>query len=378
MVSRPLVLAIHVALLGAALDTASAAVDTSGLVYTPITPCRILDTRVTGGPFAAKETRTFSTNGAATQGGGACTVYDGTIPTALSLNVTVDATSLGNPAQTGFLSLLPVAGAGTSWMNFTGGQTVANAGVASINQTDGTFAIKTQNPANVIVDVYGYFASGAAGATGATGVMGTTGATGATGVAGLTGATGVEGVTGPAGVTGSNGATGATGFGATGATGATGLGATGATGAAGLPDFGFGANNNTAASSGSPSSFLIGYPGSATIPLTYATQTSGGVTISGGTITVATAGTYRVSYTVLLNGTAPIAVYTYVTIGGSPRAELMDYNNSSGQAKFFGDAIEQISAGSTVTLSIGNLIGSTTVVTLGNGNGASLTVVRLK
>lgn len=42
-------------------------------------------------------------------------------------------------------------------MNFVGGQIVANAGVATIDDTDGSFAIKTQNPANVIIDVYGYW-----------------------------------------------------------------------------------------------------------------------------------------------------------------------------------------------------------------------------
>ena len=154
---RPLVVAINAVLLAGFAGETLAAVNTAGLVYTPITPCRIVDTRVTGGPFAAKETRTFQTNGAATQGGGACTVYSGTIPTALSLNVTVDATSLGSTMQYGFLSVTPTPGPGSSWMNFFGGQTVANAGVATINQLDGTFAIKTQNPANVIIDVSGYF-----------------------------------------------------------------------------------------------------------------------------------------------------------------------------------------------------------------------------
>ena len=165
---RPFVAAINAVLLAGFAGGALATVDTAGLVYTPITPCRIVDTRVTGGPFAAKEARTFQTNGAATQGGGACTVYSSTIPAALSLNVTVDATSLGSPAQYGFLNVTPTPGPGTSWMNFFGGQTVANAGVATINQLDGTFAIKTQNPANVIVDVFGNFSQGPAAASNAT------------------------------------------------------------------------------------------------------------------------------------------------------------------------------------------------------------------
>lgn len=219
---RALVLAIHAVLLGAACDSASA-VGTTGLVYVPITPCRIVDTRVTGGPFAAKETRAYLANGAASQGGNACTVFSGTIPSALSLNVTVDATSLGTPGQSGYLALLPQNGSGTSWMNFVGGQIVANAGVASIDSTDGSFSIKAQNAANVVVDVFGYFVAGPGGATGATGAQGNTGpagTTGATGPTGPFGATGSTGPTGPTGLTGPAGPTGATG--ATGNDGASG------------------------------------------------------------------------------------------------------------------------------------------------------------
>ena len=238
--SRPLVVAINAVLL-AGLETHASAAAVTGLVYTPITPCRIVDTRVTGTPFAAKETRTFDANGALVQGGGNCLVYSGTIPSALSMNVTVDATSLGSPSQYGYLNVTALPGPGSSWMNFFGGQTVANAGVAAINNTDGTFAIKTQNPANVIVDVFGYFAVGAAGATGATGVAGIAGATGAAGATGIAGATGATGAAGATGITGPQGATGATGLaglqgstGATGDVGATGIkGATGVTGATG-------------------------------------------------------------------------------------------------------------------------------------------------
>jgi hypothetical protein len=247
---RPLVAAINVVLLAGFAGHATAAVVT-GLVYTPITPCRIVDTRVTGGPFAAKETRTFQTNGAATQGGGACTVYSGTIPSALSLNVTVDATSLGSPTQSGYLNLLPQNGTNTSWMNYVGGQTVANAGVASINQADGSFSIKTQNPANIVVDVFGYFSEGSSGPTGAQGV---TGATGDQGIVGPTGATGDAGAAGPTGPTGATGVTGSVGpigvtglSGTPGATGGTGLqGIQGLTGSAG-PTGATGAKGSTGA-----------------------------------------------------------------------------------------------------------------------------------
>jgi len=231
---RPLVVAINAVLL-AGLAGEAHAVNVTGLVYTPIAPCRIVDTRVTGTPFAAKETRTFDANGALVQGGGNCLVYSSTIPSALSMNVTVDATSLGSPSQYGYLNVTAMPGPGSSWMNFFGGQTVANAGVATINDADGTFAIKTQNPANVVVDVFGYFSPGPGGATGAIGATGATGATGNVGATGVTGSTGAQGDTGATGATGLQGVAGLTGAtGPQGATGATGVGTTGAAGATGI------------------------------------------------------------------------------------------------------------------------------------------------
>ena len=79
--------------------TASAKFVPPKLNYIAITPCRIIDTRPVGGPFAAKETRNYSLNGGATQGGTGCTVYSGAnAPFAVAVNVTVDATALGSPS----------------------------------------------------------------------------------------------------------------------------------------------------------------------------------------------------------------------------------------------------------------------------------------
>jgi Collagen triple helix repeat (20 copies) len=242
---RPSLLAAAV---GCALLASQSALGVSptDLSYVSIVPCRIVDTRISGGPLGAGETRTFGVNSGSTQGGSSCTVYSGIIPSALSLNVTVDATAQAGAPQSGFLTVLPQNSGGTSWMNYVGGQTIANAGVATINSADGTFAIHVQNPTNLVVDVFGYYvpASTIVGATGATGATGAAGAPGATGATGSTGASGLAGATGPTGAIGATGATGATGSiglagmtGATGATGPTGLtgptGATGSTGATG-------------------------------------------------------------------------------------------------------------------------------------------------
>ena len=342
---RPLVVAISTTLLAGLSCDATAAVVT-GLVYTPITPCRIVDTRVVGGPFAPKETRTYDINGAATQGGGACAVYSGTIPSALSLNVTVDATQLGNPSQPGYLLLLPQSGGNTSWMNYVGGQTIANAGVASINQADGTFSIKSQNPINVVVDVFGYFSDGPGGPTGPTGATGSPGPLGATGATGPAGATGAAGPTGPAGATGATGSAGIAGAaGPTGATGLTGqAGATGATGAKGATGA-QGPTGATGVGTAGPAG-PTGPAGSSTGGLTLKdanNATLGSIIYLGATFTVLTPSKYTVD--INYDGTFPSGQiwYTgagctgtaYLNSGGSAPATYIDLKNTATFSRAF-------------------------------------------
>ena len=138
---------------------------TYDLVFVPITPCRIVDTRVGGGVIPAGSTRTFSyaqLNGS----GSSCSVAnqipsggpgDG-VPAAEAVNVTVDETSLTGFTPGAFLAIFPDGGSlGTSFMNFAPNQIIANAGVIAINQTNGQFTVQVSAPANVIVDVFGLF-----------------------------------------------------------------------------------------------------------------------------------------------------------------------------------------------------------------------------
>jgi len=350
---RPVVLcaAIGAALLPAG---ASAAVGPTQLAYVTIVPCRIVDTRISGGPFAAKETRTFSLNGGAAQGGSGCTVYPGSVPFAVGLNVTVDATSLGSPSQSGFLAVLPQNPNGTSWMNYIGGDTIANAGTATVNQADGTFSIKTQTPANVIIDVFGYYEPGsslvgATGATGATGAVGPTGANGVTGPAGPTGATGnigvtgstgpsgATGATGPLGLTGPTGATGNTGpAGATGATGAIGItGQTGPTGAAGPTGAGFA--NGTAAGQ----IYLTG--GSPFAPQN-PQSVSGDVTISSAAVTTLTTAAATGNRIVSALGNATAGTIPTARLGSNAAAGATAFLNANGA---FAAAVPTLSTAST-------------------------------
>ncbi|MBS0582478.1 MAG: tail fiber domain-containing protein [Proteobacteria bacterium] len=140
---------------------------TNDLIYVPIAPCRIVDTRNSGagGNFGASETRTYTYLGGAAQGGATCTFAAGVAPAALALNATVVSSGLGNnPAAFGFLSIYPEGGSPTtSWLNYLGSDTKANAGVAAINQSSGKFSVFAQNPAHVIVDLFGVFRAATGG-----------------------------------------------------------------------------------------------------------------------------------------------------------------------------------------------------------------------
>lgn len=196
---------------------------TQDLVYTPIMPCRVVDTRkpeaqpaISGGT-----SRDFNANTGLGQGGGSCVTFTGVIPAAFALNVTVDTLSqgLGDPAIYGFVTIWPQGQPRTltSWMNSTGSQDIANFGIATVNQSNGFFSVYVQNTSNIVVDAFGYFrpptgsTTGATGATGATGGAGAVGVAGATGAIGATGAVGVTGAIGAIGVSGTTGPNGATG-----------------------------------------------------------------------------------------------------------------------------------------------------------------------
>ena len=134
------------------------------LTFIPlISPCRIVDTRApgAGGALAAGETRVFIFDNALSQGGSStCSPFGGYVdegqPGAAAINITVDAT--GSTAVPGsFLRAFPDGGsASTSWLNFSGGQVIANEGILGIS-SEFRFDIRVNGRTNVIVDVYGSF-----------------------------------------------------------------------------------------------------------------------------------------------------------------------------------------------------------------------------
>ncbi len=134
---------------------------TVDLVFTPVTPCRIIDTRLAGGPIAGGTTRNFAVAGAtgfAAQGGNAagCGIPAGA-PAAVINYVAV------NPAGPGDLRVTPV---GTpvplaSVINYAavGGLNIAN-GVATPLSTGAAPHITVQadvSATDLVADVLGYY-----------------------------------------------------------------------------------------------------------------------------------------------------------------------------------------------------------------------------
>jgi hypothetical protein len=223
----------------------------SGLVFIAIVPCRVMDTRGSGGSGK------IGVFGPPSLVGGQARI------------VPVPASNCGVPAAAAysmnFVSVTPLGQAvgwiaawqddlpwpGTVVLNAVQGGIVDNPAIVAAG-ADGGIQVLSTDPGDLVIDMNGYYVQapvvqgpagpqGPVGPQGPIGNTGTAGPSGPTGPAGPAGPIGATGAVGPIGATGATGpqgpigATGATGpQGPTGATGATGpQGPVGATGAAG-------------------------------------------------------------------------------------------------------------------------------------------------
>jgi probable HAF family extracellular repeat protein len=123
------------------------------LQFVPVTPCRLVDTRITGGPIQGGGSRNFSVP----QLGG-CDISSSAA--AFSLNVT--AVPHG---PLGYLTIWPAGESQptTSLLNSTDGRTKANAAIVPAGNS-GAVSIFVSNTSDVVLDINGYFTA-ASGST---------------------------------------------------------------------------------------------------------------------------------------------------------------------------------------------------------------------
>ncbi|MBS0583659.1 MAG: tail fiber domain-containing protein [Proteobacteria bacterium] len=136
------------------------------LIFTPITPCRFIDTRNVGGGIVAPRQFDTSLDGSNYGGATGCVLPPGG-EAGIAANVTI---VVPGTAAAGYLGIRPVGNTAlTSFINWPAGGTLgwANAGTLSAARNgSGNYAFEvfaSGGSPNVIVDYFGYFAAGPAG-----------------------------------------------------------------------------------------------------------------------------------------------------------------------------------------------------------------------
>jgi hypothetical protein len=182
-------------------DALAAALPTPPIAFVAIPPCRLADTRGNGfsgafGPpsMVTQSPRVFPV-------AGHCGIP--LSAQAVSANMAVT-----NTSAAGFLSVWPEGAPQpvplVASMNYSAGQTIANAVIAPIGTNadptiGGGITVYARFGLDLIIDVNGYFDTGAAGPTGPTGPAGVDGAQGPQGLPGPAGSQGPAGPQGPPG-----------------------------------------------------------------------------------------------------------------------------------------------------------------------------------
>jgi len=140
-------------------------VSTEDFVYSPVVPCRVIDTRVVNGVMAANTTRNFKVHGSGAalgfQGGNAagCTAPRGE-PSAVHMNITVVPTGTGGNG-TGVLRVFPkdAVEPTASLLNYKLGTVIPNAATVKTCMYCGDdITIRARfNSTHVVADVLGYY-----------------------------------------------------------------------------------------------------------------------------------------------------------------------------------------------------------------------------
>jgi uncharacterized protein (DUF1800 family) len=140
------------------LAAANAALAQAGGAFYTVPPCRILDTRNAAGPFGGPALVVGAVRSFAV--GGRCGVSSGAMAVAANVTVVI-------PGSNGMLNVIPAGRGptGTSTLNFNAGRVRANnallgLGTAGAVEVQATLSAGAQ--ADVIIDVFGYFANSAA------------------------------------------------------------------------------------------------------------------------------------------------------------------------------------------------------------------------
>ena len=131
------------------------------LVYVPVTPCRILDTRIAGGPISANSFRDFDLTDVvrfAPQGGDTsnCNIGDKGSFAAAALNITVV-----TPNTAGYITAFPYLSSQptAATLNYVAGDIRNGLAIVRLDQSAATneFSVYSFAQTHLVADVVGYF-----------------------------------------------------------------------------------------------------------------------------------------------------------------------------------------------------------------------------
>lgn len=142
---------------GAAFDPQALGSFSSDLVYTPVTPCRIVDSRFGGGALAAGATKTYDVDGSDFSGQGGNAGSCG-IPFNVAAAVAMTITAVGPSGAGNFAAWGLGTRPNSSVVNFGAGQNLANTTIIPVVPGSGTdFSVRSTVNSNIVIDVVGYF-----------------------------------------------------------------------------------------------------------------------------------------------------------------------------------------------------------------------------
>lgn len=132
------------------------------LVYVPVPPCRLFDTRVAGGAIAANTVRSFDVTAVANYSfqGGAATNCDG-VGAAGSFAAAAINFTVVTPSSAGYMTAFPFGGTQplASTVNYTAGSIVGNLSIVQLDQgaAANELSIYSFAQTHVVADIVGYY-----------------------------------------------------------------------------------------------------------------------------------------------------------------------------------------------------------------------------
>ena len=139
----------------------------SDLVFVPVTPCRIIDTRVAGGAIAANTTRNFDVTATSTYSfqGGSATDCNG-VGSSGSFAAAVINFTVVTPSAAGYITAFPYLGTQplAATVNYTAGDIRGNLAIVKLDQSSASEELSVYSFAqtHLVADIVGYMITPAA------------------------------------------------------------------------------------------------------------------------------------------------------------------------------------------------------------------------